>query len=94
MQQPEGEKTIPCYKYVEIKEEKPDTPEKAKWPEFKRCKYTTEAIVSDGIDVRRPLLRMMYRKIGSAHTCDRRDSRLSAKTARLFVQSKLTFSLR
>jgi ParB family chromosome partitioning protein len=49
-QQPEGEKTIPRNKYVEIREEKPDTPEKAKWPEFKTCKYTTEAIVSDGID--------------------------------------------
>jgi ParB family chromosome partitioning protein len=35
---------------VEIRDEKPDTPEKAKWPEFKTCKYTTEAIVSDGID--------------------------------------------
>jgi ParB family chromosome partitioning protein len=49
-QQSEGEKTIPRNKYVEIREEKPDTPEKAKWPEFKTCKYTTEAIVSDGID--------------------------------------------
>jgi ParB family transcriptional regulator, chromosome partitioning protein len=49
-QQPEGEKTIPRNKYVEIREEKPDTPEKAKWPEFKSCKYTTEAIVSDGIE--------------------------------------------
>ena len=49
-QQPEGEKTIPRNKYVEIREEKPDTPEKAKWPEFKTCRYTTEAIVSDGID--------------------------------------------
>jgi len=49
-QQPEGEKTIPRNKYVEIREEKPDTPEKAKWPEFKTCKYTTDAIVSDGID--------------------------------------------
>ena len=49
-QQPEGEKTIPRNKYVEIREEKPDTPEKAKWPEFKTCKYTTEAIVSDGIE--------------------------------------------
>jgi ParB family transcriptional regulator, chromosome partitioning protein len=49
-QQPEGEKTIPRNKYVEIRDEKPDTPEKAKWPEFKICKYTTEAIVSDGID--------------------------------------------
>jgi ParB family transcriptional regulator, chromosome partitioning protein len=45
-----GEKTIPRNKYVEIREEKPDTPEKAKWPEFKTCKHTTEAIVSDGID--------------------------------------------
>ena len=49
-QQPEGEKAIPRNKYVEIREEKPDTPEKAKWPEFKTCKYTTEAIVADGID--------------------------------------------
>ena len=35
---------------MEIREEKPDTPEKAKWPEFRTCKHTTEAIVSDGID--------------------------------------------
>jgi ParB family chromosome partitioning protein len=49
-QQPEGEKAIPRNKYVEIREGKPDTPEKAKWPEFKTCKYTTEAIVADGID--------------------------------------------
>jgi ParB family chromosome partitioning protein len=49
-QQPEGLKTIPRNKYVEIREGKPDTPEKAKWPEFKTCKFTTEAIVSDGID--------------------------------------------
>lgn len=49
-QQAEGEKTIPRNKYVEIREEKPDTPEKAKWPEFKTCKHTTEAIISDGID--------------------------------------------
>jgi ParB family chromosome partitioning protein len=48
--QPEGEKAIPRNKYVEIREEKPDTPEKAKWPEFKTCKYTTEAIVSEGIE--------------------------------------------
>ena len=49
-QQLEGERAIPRNKYVEIREEKPDTPEKAKWPEFKTCKYTTEAIVADGID--------------------------------------------
>ncbi len=34
-QQPEGDKAIPRNKYVEIRGEKPDTPEKAKWPEFK-----------------------------------------------------------
>jgi ParB family chromosome partitioning protein len=49
-QQSESEKTIPRNKYVEIREEKPDKPEKTKRPEFKTCKYTTEAIVSDGID--------------------------------------------
>jgi ParB family transcriptional regulator, chromosome partitioning protein len=48
--QPDNDKAIPRNKYVEIRPDKPDTPEKAKWPEFKTCKYTTEAIVSDGID--------------------------------------------
>jgi ParB family chromosome partitioning protein len=49
-QQQEGSKIVTRSKYVEIRPEKPDTPEKAKWPEFKTCKYTAEAIVSDGID--------------------------------------------
>ena len=61
--QPEGEKTIPRNKYVEIRAEKPDTPEKAKWPEFKTCKYTTEAIVSDGID------KGELRKVCTEQTC-------------------------
>jgi len=43
-QQQEGSKIITRSKYVEIKPEKPDTPEKAKWPEFKTCKFTTEGI--------------------------------------------------
>jgi ParB family chromosome partitioning protein len=49
-QQQEGSKIITRSKYVEIKSEKPDTPEKAKWPEFKTCRYITEAIVSEGIN--------------------------------------------
>jgi ParB family chromosome partitioning protein len=49
-EQPEGSKSVPRSKYVEIRSDKPDTPQKAKWPEYKTCKYTTEAIVSDGID--------------------------------------------
>jgi len=46
----DGSKIITRSKYVEIKSEKADTPEKAKWPEFKTCKFITEAIVSEGID--------------------------------------------
>jgi len=49
-QQQDGSKIVTRSKYVEIRSEKPDTPEKAKWPEFKTCKYTTEAIVADGLD--------------------------------------------
>jgi ParB family chromosome partitioning protein len=49
-QQQEGSKIITRSKYVEIKSEKPDTPEKAKWPEFRTCRFVTEAIVSEGID--------------------------------------------
>jgi ParB family chromosome partitioning protein len=49
-QQQEGSKIVTRSKYVEIRPDKPDTPEKAKWPEYKTCKHTTEAIVSDGID--------------------------------------------
>jgi ParB family chromosome partitioning protein len=49
-QQQEGSRIVTRSKYVEIRPDKPDTPEKAKWPEYKTCKYTAEAIVSDGID--------------------------------------------
>jgi ParB family chromosome partitioning protein len=48
--QPDGSKLVTRSKYVEIRPDKPDTPDKAKWPEFKTCKHTTEAIVADGID--------------------------------------------
>jgi ParB family chromosome partitioning protein len=76
-QQPEGEKAIPRNKYVEIREEKPDTPEKAKWPQFKTCKYTTEAIVADGIDkggmrkvCTEPTCPVHHAKKSSQHTAD------------------------
>jgi ParB family chromosome partitioning protein len=49
-QQQEGNATLPRNKYVEIRPEKPTTKEEATRPEFKTCKFTTEAIVSDGID--------------------------------------------
>ncbi len=46
----DGSKIITRSKYVEIRADKPDTPEKAKQPEFKTCRFTAEAIVSEGID--------------------------------------------
>jgi ParB family chromosome partitioning protein len=49
-QQQDGSKIVTRSKYVEIMPEKPDTPEKAKRPEFKTCKFTTEAIVAEGLD--------------------------------------------
>jgi ParB family chromosome partitioning protein len=49
-QQKEGSTTLPRNKYVEVRQEKPKTKEEATRPEFKTCKYTTEAIVSEGIE--------------------------------------------
>lgn len=49
-QQKENSTTLPRNKYTEIRSEKPTTKEEATRPEFKTCKFTTEAIVSEGID--------------------------------------------
>lgn len=48
--QEEGSATLPRSKYVEIRAEKPKDKEEAARPQFKTCKYTTEAIVADGLD--------------------------------------------
>lgn len=50
-QQPEGSVTLPRNKYTEIRAEKPADRDEAKRPEFKSCKFTTEAIVTDGSEV-------------------------------------------
>jgi len=49
-QQKEGSATLPRNKYTEIRPDKPANKEQAARPEFKTCKYTTEAIVSEGTD--------------------------------------------
>jgi ParB family chromosome partitioning protein len=49
-QQKEGNPTLPRNKYTEVRTDKPTTKEEAMRPEFKHCKSTTEAIVSEGID--------------------------------------------
>ena len=44
----EGSAAIPRNKYVEIREDKPQKKEQRDWPEYKNCKSTTEAIVTEG----------------------------------------------
>jgi ParB family transcriptional regulator, chromosome partitioning protein len=47
-QQKEGSTTLPRNKYTAIRAEKPSSKEEAKRPEFKTCKFTSEAIVTEG----------------------------------------------
>jgi ParB family chromosome partitioning protein len=49
-QQKEGSTAIPRNKYVEIREGKPTKKEQRDWPEYKTCKYTAEAIVTEGTE--------------------------------------------
>jgi ParB family chromosome partitioning protein len=44
----DGSAIVPRYKYVEIRNEKPVNPKQRDWPEYKTCKFTTEAIVTEG----------------------------------------------
>jgi len=46
----EGSPVIPRNKYVEIRQEKPKSKNERDWPEYKTCKYTTEAIVTEGTE--------------------------------------------
>jgi ParB family transcriptional regulator, chromosome partitioning protein len=47
----EGSKVLPRNQYTAIRDEKPKSKEEAKRPEFKVCKFTTHAIISEGSDV-------------------------------------------
>ncbi len=44
----EGSAALPRNKYVEIHTEKPSIQKQRDWPEYKTCKFTTEAIVIEG----------------------------------------------
>jgi ParB family chromosome partitioning protein len=46
----ENSPAIPRNQYVEIRAGKPTNEKQRDWPEYKTCKYTTEAIVTDGSD--------------------------------------------
>jgi ParB family chromosome partitioning protein len=46
----DGSPVLPRSKYVAIREEKPKDKEFAQRPEYKTCKFTTEAIIAEGSD--------------------------------------------
>jgi ParB family chromosome partitioning protein len=47
----EGSKVLPRNQYTAIRHEKPKSKEEAKRPEFKVCKFTTDAIIAEGSEV-------------------------------------------
>ncbi len=49
--QKEGSSVLPRNKYTAIRDDKPKSKDDAKRPEFKVCKFTTEAIITEGSDV-------------------------------------------
>src|ERR1700761_4888769 len=49
--QQEGSPVLPRNKYTAINDDRPKSKDEAKRPEFKQCKYTTEAIITEGSDI-------------------------------------------
>ncbi|HWA93143.1 MAG TPA: hypothetical protein VG844_00980 [Terracidiphilus sp.] len=49
--QKEGSAVLPRNKYTAIRDDKPKSKDDAKRPEFKTCKFTTDAIITEGSDV-------------------------------------------
>jgi ParB family chromosome partitioning protein len=49
--QREGSPVLARNKYAAIRDDKPKSNEEAKRPEFKVCKFTTDAIVTEGSDI-------------------------------------------
>jgi len=47
----EGSKVLPRNQYTAIRDEKPKSKEEAKRPEYKVCKFTTDAIIAEGGEV-------------------------------------------
>jgi ParB family chromosome partitioning protein len=49
--QKEGSPVLPRNKYTAIRDDKPKSNDEAKRPEFKVCKFTTDAIVTEGSEI-------------------------------------------
>jgi ParB family chromosome partitioning protein len=47
-QRREGSPVLPRNQYVAIRQDKPEDKARAQWPEYKTCKFVTEAIVTEG----------------------------------------------
>jgi ParB family chromosome partitioning protein len=50
-QQKEGSAVLPRNKYTVIRDDRPKSKEESKRPEFKECKFTAEAIITEGTDM-------------------------------------------
>src|ERR1700744_1925367 len=50
-QQKDGSAILPRNKYTVIRDDRPKSKDEAKRPEFKECKFTAEAIITEGTDV-------------------------------------------
>jgi ParB family chromosome partitioning protein len=50
-QQKDGSGVLPRNKYTVIRDDRPKSKDEAKRPEFKECKFTAEAIITEGTDV-------------------------------------------
>ncbi len=49
--QKEGSPVLPRNRYTAIRDDRPKSKDDARRPEFKECKFTTEAIITEGSDV-------------------------------------------
>jgi len=49
--QKEGSAVLPRNRYTAIRDDRPKSKDEAKRPEFKECKFTTEAIITEGSDI-------------------------------------------
>jgi ParB family chromosome partitioning protein len=49
--QKEGSPVLPRNKYTAIRDDKPKSKEEAKRPEYKLCKFTSEAIITEGSEI-------------------------------------------
>ncbi len=86
-QSKDGSATIPRNKYVEIRQEKPQKKEQRDWPEYKTCKYTAEAIVTEG-SVKGEMRKVCANPDCPIHHPKRQNQRSHADTALKAEQEK------